>query len=104
MLDEVTVPPDSADIVVAEAHPTADTLAASLKRGAATPKDDDIGPHLIHHIAVADFEPVTNGHHENDGSDAPRDAEHGKGAAKFVRPDVAEGLNQNLEKEPHGRT
>ena len=104
MLDEVTVLPNGTDIVVVEAHPAADALTAGLQGSAAAPEDDDISPHLIHHIAVADFEPVTDGNHEDDGSDAPRDAEHGKGAAQFVRPDVAKGLNQDLEEEPHGNT
>src|SRR5262249_55331957 len=86
MLNEVTVLLNGANVIKVETDPSPGALPTGLQCRPATPKDNDVGAHLVHEIAITDLETITDGNHENDGSNTPGDAEHREETSKLVRP------------------
>ncbi len=101
MPDEIALLLDGTDIVVGEANVMPNALSPRLAGGSARPENDQIGAHRGEHVAVAAFETLPDGDHEHNRGNAPGDAEHGQGAAQLMRPDVAQGLNQDFDGEDH---
>ncbi len=51
---------------------------------------------------VARAETFSQAHQQKQGSHAPRDTEHGKERAQFVRPERAEDLREDVQNHSHG--
>ncbi len=102
--DEVTLLADGLDVRGRQLNAAASALITGLPGGAAAPHDGDVGAECEEALPVTDLEAVANGHHEDNGGDAPGDAEHGEGAAQLVRPNVIQRLQEEFAQPGHGST
>ena len=75
--------------------------AALHDRGPARPDEHDVFANRIKLLAVAGAEPFPETHQQQQGTNSPRNPEHGEKRAQFMRPEGAKGLPDNIENEAH---
>src|SRR5205823_5157735 len=87
------------NVVDLQADDATGALAAGLHTRPAIANDDDVAAQLAHHLLVAALKAFAGRRQDDDGDDAPGDAEHGQEAAQLVRRQIRQSLS---EKFTHG--
>jgi hypothetical protein len=70
--------------------------ATGLKAGASVKDDHDVFAQVAGLLFLPFAKPLSGGHHQDDGDDAPGDPEHGQKGSQLVRPKRAKYVENQV--------